>query len=135
MSLTMSRRARGFGRVLVVLYGLLAIAATGRSVLQIATDFSSAPLPYALSGVAAVIYIVATIALVAKGDAWWVVALVTISFELVFVLVVGTLTLIDPTLFPQKTVWSLYGLYYAFVPLILPIVGLAWLSRTRPVRG
>jgi hypothetical protein len=28
-------------------------------------------------------------------------------------------------------VWSTYGIGYGFVPLILPIVGLAWLWHTR----
>jgi hypothetical protein len=129
----LSRRARGFGRVLVVLYGILAIAATGRSVLQLSTDFESAPLPYTLSAVAALVYILATVALVVPRESWWRVAVATVTFELVFVLVVGTLTLVDPLLFPQKTVWSLYGMYYAFVPLLLPVIGLAWLRRTRPL--
>ncbi|MDM4762629.1 hypothetical protein QT381_06380 [Galbitalea sp. SE-J8] len=129
----LSRRARGFGRVLIVLYGLLAIAATGRSVLQLATDFERAPLPYSLSALAAVVYIVATVALVIPRESWWRVAVITIGFELLFVLVVGTLTVVDPSLFPQKTVWSVYGMYYAFVPLVLPVVGLFWLRRTRPV--
>jgi hypothetical protein len=29
-------------------------------------------------------------------------------------------------------VWSLYGIGYGFVPLVLPILGLLWLARTRP---
>lgn len=132
MSTTLSRRARGLGRALVFLYGLIALAATGRSVLQIATEFDKAPLPYTLTGIAAVIYIVATVALVVPRDAWWYVAVVTITFELVFVLVVGTLTLVDPALFPDKTVWTYYGLYYGLVPLALPVLGLIWLSRTKP---
>jgi len=44
---------RGFGRVLVFVYGVFALAATGRSTLQLATKASDAPLPYALSAVAA----------------------------------------------------------------------------------
>jgi hypothetical protein len=47
-------------------YGLLALAATGRSVLQISEYFSRAPLAYVLSALAALIYIVATVAL-ARG--------------------------------------------------------------------
>jgi hypothetical protein len=30
-------------------------------------------------------------------------------------------------------VWSIYGIGYGFVPLVLPILGLAWLWHTRPV--
>lgn len=124
-------RSRGLGRVLIVVYGLLALAATGRSVYQVLEDFDKAPLAYSLSALAAIIYIVATIALIAPGDAWYRVAVVTITFELVGVLVVGTLSLIDPVLFPAKTVWSVFGRGYAFVPLVLPILGLLWLRANR----
>ena len=49
-----TRRALGGpGAVLVVVYGLLALAATGRSVLQILSDYDQAPLAYTLSAVAA----------------------------------------------------------------------------------
>jgi hypothetical protein len=30
-------------------------------------------------------------------------------------------------------VWSWYGIGYGFVPLVLPIFGLAWLWHTRPI--
>jgi hypothetical protein len=56
---------------------------------------------------------------------------VTISFELLGVLVVGVLSIFDPELFPAKTVWSLFGRGYGFVPLVLPMVGLAWLILQR----
>jgi len=29
-------------------------------------------------------------------------------------------------------VWSVFGRGYGFIPLILPILGLLWLHRTRP---
>ena len=132
MSTTPTRRTRGIGLVLVAAYGLLALAATGRSVFQVLSEFDKAPLAYSLTALAAVIYILATIALVAPGPVWKRIAWVTISFELLFVLTVGTLTIVDANLFPEKTVWSFYGRGYAFVPLVLPILGLIWLSRTRP---
>jgi len=46
---------------------------------------------------------------------------------------VGTLSILYSEAFPRATVWSSYGIGYGFVPLVLPIVGLAWLWRTRPV--
>ena len=36
--------------------------------------------------------------------------------------------------FPRATVWSGFGVGYALIPLILPIVGLWWLRRER-LRG
>jgi hypothetical protein len=49
------------------------------------------------------------------------------------VVTVGTLSVLDPEAFPRATVWSVYGIGYGFVPLVLPILGLAWLWHTRPV--
>lgn len=127
-------RTPGIGRVLVVVYGILALAATGRSVVQILTRFDTAPVAYLLSALAAVVYIVATVALVARGSVWYAVAWVTISFELVGVLVVGVLSIVDPVLFPQDTVWSYFGRGYVFVPLVLPVLGMALLYSRRPSR-
>lgn len=121
---------RGFGRVLVAVYGIFAIAATARSFVQIATRFDEAPVAYLLSAVAAVIYIVATVAL-ARGDRTSRrVATVAITIELVGVLVVGTVSLLAPDAFPAASVWSTFGSGYLFIPLALPLVGLWWLRRT-----
>ena len=120
----------GFGRVLVAVYGLLALAATGRSILQISEYFDRAPVSYVLSALAAVIYLVATIGL-ARGDRASVrLATVALSVELLGVLVVGTLSYVVPSAFPDKTVWSHFGSGYGYVPLVLPVLGLLWLRRT-----
>lgn len=135
MPTSVSNRSKGLGRILILVYAVLAIAATGRSVYQVIADFERAPLAYSLSALAAVIYVVATVALIAPGRIWYRVAVVTIAFELLGVLVVGTLSLIDPVLFPAKTVWSVFGRGYAFVPLVLPILGLVWLWINRPAKA
>jgi hypothetical protein len=134
MTTTTSTRPKGLGLVLIAVYGLLALAATGRSVYQIASEFDNAPLAYSLSALAGVVYIVATIALVAPGPTWYRVAWFTIGFELLGVLVVGTLSVFDPELFTAKAVWSFYGRGYGFVPLVLPILGMLWLYSRRPAR-
>ncbi|MBC7723650.1 MAG: hypothetical protein H7146_02735 [Burkholderiaceae bacterium] len=128
---TASSSTRGVGRVLVVVYAILALAATGRSVFQIATKFDAAPVAYLLSAVAAVVYIAATVALVAKGPTWYRVAWITIGFEFLGVVVVGILSIADPVLFPADTVWSYFGRGYAFIPFVLPILGMAWLYSRR----
>lgn len=123
----------GFGRILVVLYAIFALAATARSVLQLSTRFVEAPVAYLLSAVAAVIYIVATIAL-ARGDRTSrTVAITAISVELGGVLLVGLFSVLFPDAFPRATVWSNFGSGYLFIPLILPIVGLWWLRKTRAI--
>ena len=127
-----SSRAVGVGRLLIAVYGILAVGATARSFVQIVERFDEAPLAYTLSAVSAVVYIVATIALIAPGRAWYLVAWVTICFELVGVLVVGTLSITHPELFAHASVWSYYGYGYLFVPLIIPVLGLVWLYVRRP---
>ena len=122
----------GPGRVLLSVYGLFAVAATSRAAVQLATKFHEAPVAYLLSAAAAVIYVIATVALARSTPTSRRVALVACSVELAGVLVVGTLSLFDPDLFPDQTVWSGYGSGYGFVPLVLPILGLLWLRRTNP---
>jgi hypothetical protein len=121
---------RGFGRVLVAIYGIFAIAATARSAVQIMTRFDEAPIAYLLSAFAAAVYIVATVSL-ARGDRTSRrVATVAITVELIGVLVVGAASLLLREDFPKATVWSAFGSGYGFVPLVLPFVGLWWLRRT-----
>jgi hypothetical protein len=119
----------GAVRVLVFAYGILAFAAIGRSSFELATKFSVAPLPYSLSAIAALFYVLATVGLIRKGAGWRKFAQIAISLELFFVVSVGILTLIDSSLFPAKTVWSNFGEGYGFTPLILPILGLIWLRK------
>ncbi|WP_209560663.1 hypothetical protein [Frigoribacterium sp. PvP032] len=127
-----SSRAVGVGRVLIAVYAVLALAATGRSVFQILEQFDEAPLAYTLSALAAVVYIVATVSLIRRGRTSYAVAWATISFELAGVLIVGLVTVLDPELFPDDTVWSWFGRGYGFVPLVLPVLGILWLLRSRP---
>ncbi len=117
---------RGFGRVLVFVYGIFALAATGRSSFQLASKASEAPVPYALSAVAAVIYVVATFALATDRRR---LALAAVGIELVGVLAVGVTSLLLPGDYPDATVWSDFGAGYGFIPLVLPFVGLWWLLR------
>ncbi len=135
-------RVTGVGRLLILVYGILALAATGRSVFQIIDRFGEAPVAFTLSGLAAIVYIVATIALIAPGAVWYRVAWFTISFELAGVIVIGSLSLFAPealgltSIDPfgrTATVWSVYGMGYLFIPLVLPILGMVWLSKNKPV--
>ena len=120
----------GPARVLVLLYAIFALAAGARAAVQLSTRFSEAPVAYLLSALAAVVYVVATVGLARGGRGGRRTALAAISVELVGVLVVGTLSLADPSAFPDETVWSGYGRGYGFVPLVLPVLGLLLLRRT-----
>ena len=123
-----SRRS-GAGRILIAVYLVLALAATGRSFYQLVAKFDQAPLAYSLSALAAVVYVLATVALIARGPVWFRIAQVTIGFELAGVLIVGALSLLVPALFARPTVWSYFGMGYLFIPLVMPILGLVWLRR------
>lgn len=121
----------GLGRALVAVYAVFALSATARSGLQLATKASEAPVAYTLSAVAGLVYVAATLGLAEVGPHPRRLAWAAVIFELVGVLTVGTLTVLDPELFSDATVWSAYGQGYGYLPLVLPFLGLAWLVRTR----
>lgn len=116
-------------QVLVAVYAVFAVAAGARSAVQLSTRFDEAPLAYSLSAVAAVVYLVATLALRRTTPAARRVAWAALGFEAAGVVVVGTLSLVEPQWFPDQTVWSDFGAGYLFIPLVLPFVGLWWLRR------
>ncbi|MCL3819184.1 hypothetical protein [Aeromicrobium wangtongii] len=121
--------SHGFGRALVAVYAVFALAASARSIVQLITEVESdTVVPYVLSAFAGIVYILATAALALNRRR---LALVTIGIELVGVLAVGIVSLVDEELFPDETVWSDFGRGYGFVPLVLPFIGLWWLRRTR----
>lgn len=135
-------RMNGIGRVLVVIYGVLALAATGRSAFQIIDRFEEAPIAFSLSALAALVYIVATVALITPGARWYRAAWATISFELTGVLIIGAISVFAPHILgltstdpfgKDSTVWSVFGMGYLFIPLFLPILGMTWLARHKPV--
>lgn len=123
------RLSAGPGRVLLVVYVVFAISAGARALYQIAVQFERAPEAYLLSAFAAAVYLVAAVAL---GRGAGRVALVAVAVELVGVLGIGALSLLRPQDFPDPTVWSDFGIGYAFVPVVLPVLGLLWLRRTSP---
>lgn len=126
--MSQNKTAIGPGRLIIAIYAIFALAATARSLYQLATKFDEAPLAYSLSALSAVVYIFATIAL-AKGLTE--LATYALVFELAGVLIVGTLSLLMPESFRHASVWSLYGAGYACVPLFLPIWGLWWLGKAK----
>lgn len=136
--MTETRPARpktaGPGRILIAFYFLMTLAALVRSLVQIVSEFSAAPLAVSLSFVSGVVYLVATIALVRPGIRAYRTAFATIVFELVGVLLVGALSLALPEVFPFRyTVWWGFGIGYLLLPLALPVLGLLFLRSQRAV--
>ncbi len=84
---------------------------------------------YSLSALSAAVYVLATISM-AKST-WRHLAAYAIWFELIGVLAVGTLSFVSPELFAHPSVWSEFGAGYAYIPLLLPVLGLIWLGKQR----
>lgn len=129
--LASERTRAGFGRVLILVYGIFALSATARASVQLIRDWHQAPIPYLLSAFAAVVYIVATVALARGTERARSIAWTAVLIELVGVVAVGIFSFARPELFGQATVWSHLGQGYGFIPLVLPVLGLWWLQRTR----
>ncbi|MFC8092933.1 hypothetical protein [Streptomyces sp. NPDC057301] len=126
-----ARLISGPGIVLVWLYGVMVVGAVSRSAYQIATEFDRAPLAYSLSAAAGVVYGFITYTLVRGGETARKAALVCCVAELAGVLTVGTWTLVEPSAFPDATVWSDFGMGYVFIPVLLPLSAIYWLRKAR----
>lgn len=127
-------KTSGPGRILIAFYFVMTLAALVRSLVQIATEFSAAPLAIVLSFVSGVVYLVATVSLARPGRTAYRTAVATITFELVGVIVIGALSLLLPAVFPFKyTVWWGFGVGYVLLPLALPVLGLLFLRSQRAV--
>ena len=124
------RSGRGVGNLVIAIYGVFALSATVRASYQLLRKYDDAPVAYWLSLLSAVVYVIATFAL-AKSN--FKLARYTLIFELVGVLTVGSLSLLDPALFAHPTVWSFFGIGYGFIPLLLPVFGLWWISRRKSI--
>ena len=118
------------GVILAVSYPVLAFSTGFRAIFRLffkegVTDY----LPPAMSLVAAVSYLIATLGIVYRTQwgkkAWWL-SVGVLGFETLCTLVVGSLSLIEPDLI-GRTVWRAFGADYGFFPLFQPLLGLAWL--------
>lgn len=126
---------RRAGTILAVSYPVLALSTGFRSVYQLflKEDVASYTGP-ALSAVAALCYLTATIGFAYRRRwAWWLSVLV-LGFESLMTLVVGTLSLVNPELI-GSTVWRLFGIDYGFFPLLQPLLGLAWLLHPETLQS
>lgn len=121
-------KGRGVGSLVIAIYGIFSLSASVRAIYQLIRKFDEAPIAYSLSLVSGLVYILATYALVTKK---YSLAKATLYFELFGVSLVGLLSLLAPELFAHPSVWSYFGMGYGFIPLVLPIFGLWWLSRSK----
>jgi hypothetical protein len=122
-------KTTGIGRLLIAVYAVFALSATARASYQLLFEFDQAPIAYSLSALAAVVYVMATLALSRTGDTWKKIAWASVLFELAGVVSVGLLSIYVPEYFDHPSVWSGFGEGYAYVPAVLPILGIIWLAR------
>ncbi len=125
----MPTQSLGIGRLLIAIYAIFALSATARASYQLIREFDQAPLAYSLSAISAAVYVLATISLTKQSAKWQRIAKITILFELIGVILVGALSLLLPEFFAHPSVWSGFGAGYAFIPLVLPVLGLIWLRK------
>ena len=116
-------------RSLPCVYVLFAVAAAGRSAVQLAMHASRAPVPYALSALAALIYAAGFVALsrAGRGERARRAAVALCLVELTGVVAIGCVSVLAPADFPDDTVWSRFGSGYGYIPAVLPIAALLWL--------
>ncbi len=124
-------KSLGSGRLLVAVYGVFALAASGRAVFELITKFSLAPASYALSALSALVYILVAFTLANRRPIARRIAQIALWFELAGVLTVGTAGFFVTELGNFHTVWWMYGAAYACLPLVLPVFGLVYLNRQR----
>lgn len=115
------------GYILAVSYPVLALSTGARALYQLAfRDDITNYVPVLMSGIAALCYLIAAIGFAVRRPAWWWVSVITLTFEMVMVVTVGTMSVLNPDAV-GRTVWRHYGEDYGYFPLIQPFVGLAWL--------
>lgn len=90
------RKNLGVGRLLIAVYAVFALSATARAGYQLLFEFEQAPVAYSLSALAAIVYILATIALSRSGQKWEKIAWASVLFELTGVIGVGILKSCTP---------------------------------------
>jgi len=123
------------GYVLGVSYPVLALSTGVRAIFQLffRDDIVNYLAP-ALSAVAAVCYLVATIGFLHRRRWTWYLSLGSLGFETAMTLLVGTLSFVYPDVI-GRTVWRNFGADYGFFPLFQPVLGLVWLLWPETMRA
>ena len=124
---SMSKSVSVIGYVLAVSYPVLALSTGVRALYQLflkegVTDL----LPPALSGLAAIFYLLATVGFAYRKRWAWQLSVAVLGIETLFALVIGILSYVYPDLI-GRTVWRHFGQDYGFFPLFQPLLGLVWL--------
>lgn len=125
----MSGFIRGAGTILAISYPVLALSTGVRAVYQgFLKDDVTNYLAVALSGVAALCYLLATVGFTYRRKWAWQLSVGVLVFETAMTFIVGALSLTDAYAdVIGRTVWRQFGADYGYLPLIQPLLGLLWL--------
>ena len=123
------------GYVLAVSYPVLALSTGVRAAYQLfvrpdIVDY----LPVALSALAALCYLTATLGFAYRRPWTWRLSVTVLAFETLMTVAVGVWSIIDPATV-GSTVWRHFGEDYGYFPLIQPIIGLVWLLWPLTIRA
>lgn len=125
----------GIGFVLAISYPVLAFSTGWRAVIQLFwRDDIAVKTGPTLSAIAALCYLLAAIGFAYRRRWAWYLSVTMLAFETLMVLLVGTLSLVDPELV-GRTVWRHYGADYGYFPLVQPLLGLIWLFWPETLRA
>jgi hypothetical protein len=123
------------GYVLAVSYPLLALSTGVRALYQLFfRDDLVNTLGPAMSGVAALCYLVATIGFAYRKRWAWRLSVGVLGFETFMTLLIGTLSYIIPEII-GSTAWRHFGADYGYFPLFQPLIGLLWLFWPETLRS
>jgi len=119
------------GVILAISYPVLALSTGVRAIYQLFfKEGVTNTLASALSLLAAMLYLIATIGFAVREKWAWRISVGALTVEMILVLLVGTLSLIIPDTI-GRTAWRYFGIDYAFFPLIQPLLGLLWLFHPK----
>jgi hypothetical protein len=123
------------GYILAISYPVLALSTGARAAYQLfirqdIVDY----LPVALSALAALCYLTATLGFAYRRSWTWRLSVAVLVFETLMTIVVGVWSLVDPAAV-GSTVWRHFGEDYGYFPLVQPIIGLVWLLWPLTIRA
>ncbi len=122
------------GYILAVSYPLLALSTGVRALYQLfLKEGVTNQLAPAMSGVAALCYLTATVGFAYRKRWAWRLSVGVLAFETAMTLIVGTLSFIIPDVIGD-TAWRHFGADYGYFPLFQPLLGLAWLFWPQTLR-
>lgn len=121
------------GYILAVSYPVLALSTGVRAIYQLLTPETTYYFPPAMSGVAALCYLVATLGFAYRRKWSWWLSIGALGLETTLTLIIGIWSYVDPALI-GRTVWRHFGEDYGYFPFFQPVLGLVWLIWPETLR-